>query len=1030
MKKSLTKFLIKNLIVQKKAIGIFLLLFATLINAQSGKVMVAGNVLDGKGLPIPGVMVSGVNKLGTQTDLDGRFSISVPDNSALKFSFLGYLSQTISATSTTSIKIVLKEELNSLQEVVVTGYGSQRKKDLTGAISSVKVKDMLTVPTISVAEMLRGKVAGVDVTIGSARPGGGSEILIRGKRSLSGSNGPLYVVDGSPVSNIDDLNANDFKSVEVLKDAASQAIYGARASAGVILITTNRGYDGKMVIDFSATTSMQSLKKNFDLMSGTEWIEMLLVQQNDFRPVSEVEDFIVEAAIGDDMIYKNYKAGIETNWEKELIKPAPMSTFNLGLKGGSASTKYSSSLNYINQDGMISNSGFDRITGRLNVDQKISSKVKIGTNASYSRSNLYGEDGITNGSSGASNLYRKAFTYSPYASPYDANGAISEFVSSDLKYNPLWNIREHSDKRMVARLLINVFAEWEITKGLKYRLNGNFNSREENRESYETRLHENGRVNNGWGRLSFGSDTEWLLENILTYDKKLNDNNRFDITLVQSANVFRNEGFSMTAENFLTDFFGANGFSNAREFNIPNLSISNRQISSYLARARYTLYDKYIFSASIRKDGSSVFGTENQSGLFPSVSAAWVIKDESFLKDVNFVSNLKLRASYGEVGNQGIGAYQTTSFTTQSEMLFGNDATYSVGLLPGGVMPNPFLKWETSASKNIGLDFGFFNSRLTGSVEWYDTRTTDLLIYNRLAAATGYSSQLSNLGEVQNTGLEVQLSSTLIQTKDFSWTANATFSNNKNKILKIDGKTDANGKPLDQPNNNWFIGYPIDAYYEYNFDGIFNTIEDVRTSAQGFNSATGVALTDAQLLAKVGSIRVLDLNGDGLITEADREIVKANPDWIASFNTTFNYKGFELMADFYAVKGVIKNNTFLYDFNDGGTNGGRLNGFKRDYWTPSGLGQEAPLPKILNADQFVRSMGLQDASYLRIRTLSLGYTLPSSMGLAKSNISKLNVFVSATNYFTWTKYQSYGPENSPSSYPEPKTITVGVNVTL
>jgi TonB-linked SusC/RagA family outer membrane protein len=1030
MKKSPVKFLTLNPIAIKKIIGIFLFLLSTITNAQTSKVIVAGNVYDDKGLPIPGVTISGADNSETNTDLDGRFSISVPRNSILKFAFIGYTTQTVSASNNSSLKIILEDELNSLQEVVVSGYGSQRKKDVTGAISSVKVKDMLTVPTISVAEMLRGKVAGVDVSIGSSRPGGGSEILIRGKRSLSGSNGPLYVVDGSPVSNIDDLNANDFKSVEVLKDAASQAIYGARASAGVILITTNRGYDGKLVIDFSATRSVQSLKKNFDLMSGTEWLQMLLVQQNDFRPVSEVEDFIIEAAIGDDLLYRNYKAGLETNWEKELIKPAPMSTFNFGLKGGSASTKYSSSFNYIKQDGMISNSGFDRITGRLNVDQKISNTIKIGTNASYSRSNLFGEDGITNGSSGSSNMYRKAFTYSPYASPYSANGDLSEFVTSDLKYNPLWNIREHSDKRMVSRLLINVFADWEIAKGLKYRFNGNWNSREENRESYETRLHENGRVNKGWGRLGFGSDTEWLLENILTYDKKLNDNNRFDVTLVQSANVFRNEGFSMTAENFLSDFFGANGFSNAREFNIPNRSISNRQLSSYLARARYTLYDKYIFSASIRKDGSSVFGSENQSGLFPSVSAAWVIKDESFLKDVDFVTSLKLRASYGEVGNQGIGAYQTTSFTTQSEMLFGNDPVYSIGLLPGGVMPNPFLKWETSASKNIGLDFGFFNSRLTGSIEWYDTRTKDLLIYNKLPADSGYSSQLSNLGEVQNTGLEVQLGATLVQTKDFSWTTNVTFSNNKNKILKIDGKTDANGKPLDQLNNNWFIGYPIDAYYEYKFNGIFNNLEDVRLSAQGLNSATGEPLTEAQLFSKVGSIRVSDLNGDGLITEADREIVKANPDWIASFNTTFNYKGFELMADFYAVQGVVKNNTFLYDFNDGGTNGGRLNGFKRDYWTPTGLGQEAPLPKILNADQFVRSMGLQDASYIRIRTLSLGYTLPSSMGLAKRNISKINLYVSATNYFTWTKYQSYGPENSPSSYPEPKTITVGLNVSL
>ncbi len=1030
MKKSITKFLSQNPFVTKKAMGFFLLLFTILINAQTTKVVLAGTVRDNKGMPIPSVSVSGSDKSGTVTDLDGHFSISVPNKSTVKFSFLGYQNQTVSATNNSAIKIVLQEESSTLQEVVVTGYGSQRKKDLTGSISSVKVKDMLNIPTVSVAEMLRGKVAGVDVKIGSSRPGGGSDILIRGKRSLSGSNGPLFVVDGSPVSDIDDLNANDIKSVEVLKDAASQAIYGARASAGVILITTNRGYNGKVIIDFSATSSVQNLKKNFDLMSGTDWLKMLLVQQSEFRPIVEVEDYIIEAAIGDNILYNNYLAGKETNWEKELIKPALMRSFNLGLKGGSENTKYSSSVNYINQDGMISNSGFDRLTGRLNVDQRVSKSIKIGTNTSYTRSTLYGEDGITNGSSASSYMYRKAFTFSPYSNPYDANGAISQYpTDSKAIFNPLWNSREHSDKRITTRLLINVFADWEIIKGLKYRINGNFNSREEKRESYETRLHENGGKTNGWGRLGFGSDTEWLLENIVTYEKQLNTNNRFDVTLVQSANKFRNEGFSMTAGDFLTDYYGANGFSNAKTFGIPNRSISNRQLLSYLARARYTFMDRYIFSASVRKDGSSVFGTENQWGLFPSVSLAWVLKDEFFLKNVDFVTNLKLRASYGEVGNQGIGPYQTTSSTTQSEMLFGNDPSYTTGLLPGGVMPNPFLKWENSASKNVGLDFGFFNDRLTGSFEWYDTRTTDLLVYNKLASASGYSSQLTNLGEVQNTGVEAQLGATLVKNKDFSWTANATFSKNKNKILKIDGKTDANGKPLDQPNNNWFIGYPIDAYYEYKFDGIFNTIEDVRTAAQGFDSATGVALTDDKLIQKVGSIRVVDTDGDGKITVADQQIFQASPDWIGSLSTTFNYKGFNLLLDFYTVQGVVKNNSYLYDYNDGGTNGGRLNGIKRNYWTPSGLGQEAPLPKILSTDQYVKSMGLQDASYIRLRTLSFGYTLPNSM-LAKSNISKLNLYVSATNFLTWTKYQSFSPESSPSSYPEPKTITLGLNVSL
>lgn len=1010
---------------------LLLLLFVTFSYAQTEKLVVSGTVTDSKGMTLPGVSIITNSKTSTTSDLEGNFALTILNSQAtLKFSYVGFISQTISVGTNKTINVTLQEDKKELEEVVVVGYGTQRKKDVTGAITSVKVKDMLAVPTTSVAEMLRGRVAGVQVTIGSSRPGSGSDILIRGKRSLSGGNAPLFVVDGSPVTDIDDLNANDIKSVEVLKDASSQAIYGARASAGVILVTTNRGFNGKTQIDFSTATTFETLKKNFSLMSGTEWIQMILAGQNDFRPLADVEDYVIEAAIGDPMLYNNYLAGKSSNWEKELIKPAQMISYNLGIKGGSEKTKYSTSFNYTNQDGMIANSSYERFIGRLNVDQTISNSIKMGTNISYTRSTLNGEDGITNGSSGSSNMYRKAFTFSPYSSPYDEFGNVAQHVTTDLKFNPLWNSQQASDQRFTNRLLVNLFADWQITKGLKYRINTSYNNRNENRESYESSLHERGKPVNGWGQLKFGTDTEWLVENILTYNKDINEKNRFDVTLMQSANKFRNEGFTQTAQNFLTNFFGANGFNNASVFGIPNRSISNRQIQSYLGRFRFTLLDKFILAASYRYDGSSVFGVENKWGLFPSYSAAWKINEEAFLKNSEVVNNLKLRLSYGEVGNQGIGAYQTTSTTSQSEFIFGPGPSYSVGLLPGNVMPNPFLKWENSATQNIGLDFGIFNDRVSGSLELYSTKTTDLLVYKTLQASSGYSSQLSNLGEVQNQGIEFQLSTLPIKTKDFTMGVNFTFSKNRNKIISIDGKLDANGNPLSQPNNNWFIGKPIDCYYEYRFDGIFNTIEEVRASAQG-KDATGVVLSDAQLQSKVGSIRVKDMNNDGIINEVgDKRIIDATPRWIGSLSTNFNYKGINLLLDFYTVQGVVRNNSFLYDYNDGGTNSGRLNGIKRDYWTPDGLGQEAPMPRTNYTDPYVRSMGIQDASYFRLRTISLGYTLPKMKWLGKENRTKINIYGTATNYFTWTKYQSFSPEGSPSSYPEPKNITFGINVSL
>lgn len=1013
----------------QRIILLLLLTFSAISNAQIDKIRIEGVVLDSKGIPIPGVSVLVSKTNSTSTDFDGKYSILVPDSqTSITFSYLGLTTQSIKVGAKRNIKVTLIEEGKQLDEVVVVGYGTQRKKDVTGAITSVKVSDMLNVPTTSVAEMLRGRVAGVEVTIGSSRPGSGSDILIRGKRSLSGGNSPLFVVDGSPVSDIDDLNANDIKSVEVLKDASSQAIYGARASAGVILVTTNRGVNGKPQIEFSSATTYETLKKNFSLMTGPEWLQMILAQQNDFRPLAQVEDYVIQAAIGDPLLYSHYSNGRTANWEQELIKPAQMKSYNLGVKGGSEKTKYSTSLNYTNQDGMITNSSYERVTGRLNVDQTISNNIKIGTNISYTRSTLNGEDGITNGSSGSSNMYQKAFTFSPYALPYDDSGNLAKYVTTDLKYNPLWNSQQASDKRLATRLLVNLFADWQITKGLKYRINTSYNSRTENRESYESSLHERGKPVNGWGQLKFSNNMEWLVENILSYNKDINDSNRFDVTLVQSANKFRDESFTQTAKNFLTDYYGANGIENASVFGIPSRGISNRQIQSYMGRLRFTLMDNFILSASFRYDGSSVFGVENKWGLFPSYSGAWKIK-ETFLKDSKVVNNLKLRVSYGEVGNQGIGAYQTTATASQSQFIFGAGPAYSTGLLPGNVMPNPFLKWENSATKNVGLDFGIYNDRISGSLEWYDTKTTDLLVYKTLQSSTGYSSQLSNLGEVNNRGIEFQLSTLPIKTKDFTMGVNLSFSKNKNTLISIDGKLDANGNPLSQPSNNWFIGHPIDAYYEYRFDGIFNNIEEVRASAQG-KDAVGNPLSDPQLQSKVGAIRVRDINNDGVINEGDKDIIKASPDWIGSLSTNFNYKGINLLLDFYTVQGVVRNNSYLYDYNDGGTYSGKLNGMKRDYWTPEGHGQEAPKPSLNYSDPYVRSMGIQDASYFRLRTISLGYTLPKMKWMGKEDNTKIKIYGTATNYFTWTKYQSFSPESSPSSYPEPKTLTFGINVSL
>ena len=637
----------------KKFLLLSLLLVTAAIHSQTNPTKITGIIVGSKGDPLIGANVISSEGKSVSTDIDGKYAIAVSSNKViLTFSFTGFESQNVNVNNQKEINIKLIENKNQLDEIVVVGYGTQRKKDVTGAISSVNTKDMLTVPTTNVNEMLRGRVAGVSVTVDSSRPGGGSSILIRGQRSLSGNNSPLYVVDGSPVSDINDLNANDIKSLEVLKDASSQAIYGARASAGVILITTKRGTAGKLQIDFSSTFSNQSLKTNFDLMNGDEWLQKRLAQVNEFRPISAlstsvdpVDQATILSVIGDNTLISNYNAGKSTDWLTQLIKPANMTNTNLSIRGGNESTKVSCSFNYFNQDGMILKSDFKRITGRINLDQKISRTVKMGVNLSYTNSEANGEDG-SNNSTTSNDMYQKAITLSPYSVPYDENGNLNRFVTSDLKFNPLWNSYEYSNLTNTDRFLVNLFTEIEILKGFKYRFNSKYDVRNENEKSYQTRLHEFGANTNGWGQLSFRNEKEWLVENIFTYDKQFNESNRFDVTVMQSANKFTTETYSQTATQFLSDYFGADGISNASTFNKPTRNISPRQIMSFLGRVRYTLFDKYILSASLRRDGSSVFGEENKWGIFPSYSVAWRINEEFFLKDSKVVSDLKLRLSY------------------------------------------------------------------------------------------------------------------------------------------------------------------------------------------------------------------------------------------------------------------------------------------------------------------------------------------------------------------------------------------------
>lgn len=976
-------------------IGLFIVL-----PVAAQKRNIVGTVNDASGDPMIGVsVVLKGTSVGTITDFNGNYSIETSSNKdVLIFSYVGYETKTLQVGSGNVMNVTLREDTKILEELVVVGYGTQKKSDLTGSVVSVKAEDMNAIPTSSVAEMLRGQAAGVVVTQNSARPGGTSDILIRGKRSLTGGNSPLFIVDGVPVSNIDDFNSQDILSVEVLKDASSQSIYGARASNGVVLVTTKRGAENKTVVDFSAYVGTQNLKRNFDFYTGDEWVQLKREANRSFPEGVYLDDASLFGNMYQNLVDKKY-----TNWEELMIKPAIQQKYDLSVRSGNATTRISASLGYYDQQGMIQPASFQRANFRFNADHKLSKSVTIGLNSNYTQSNQTVED----------ESFSRFITQSPLLSPYDEQGDLLNILA-DSKWNPVWNNQNMLNERQVNRLLLNATLDWEIIKGLKYRLNASMNTRQSEQGTYLNKLHEKGSTSNGVASIDVDQYSDYLLENILTYDYKINGQNKLDLTLVQSANSQKSTGMSMTGYGFATDDLGYNNIGAAAKTDPVSRSITPRNLLSYMGRIRYNMMDRYLFSASARVDGSSVFGVRNKWGFFPAGSFAWRASEEEFLKNEAWLSNLKLRLSYGDVGNQAVNPYQSQGLVNSFYMQFGSGEPF-VGYLPGTQLPNPDLKWETTSSFNGGIDFGLLRDRISGTIEYYHSTTRDLLMQRSINQITGYSSQLVNIGSVLNQGVEVSLNLVPVKKKDLTWMLNVNFAANQNKILALNGEVDDEGKPVNDIANGWFIGYNADAYYDYQFDGIWQLDDVIPDYGPNYKP-------------QPGDIKVKDTDGDGLITPDDRVVMNRAPRWTGSIGSVVTWKGIDFSFDFYTVQGALRSNPYLYDANSGGDLHGKLNGIKVDYWTIENPSTTNPRPRDATISYF-SSLSYQDASYIRLRNISLGYSFPEKM-IEPLGINKVKVYVTATNLWTMTDYLSYSPEVSAGSYPEPKTIVAGLNVTF
>ncbi|RDB06713.1 SusC/RagA family TonB-linked outer membrane protein [Runella aurantiaca] len=963
---------------------------------------VSGRVISSEdNTPIPGVsvVVKGTTT-GTNTDGEGKFKLNVvSDKAVLVFSAVGFVAQEVTVGSQSVFNITLGSDQKILNEVVVVGYGTQKKSQMTGAISSVSAKEIQEMPITSIGQAMQGRVAGVDVSQSGSKPGSVPKILIRGRRSFNAGNDPLYVVDGIPLSaGYEDLNPSDVASMEVLKDATATAIYGARGANGVVLVTTKRGaVKGKTTVTFDTYAGVSKPLDKIQLFSGPEFAEYV---REAYRATNQYKDAngvavptgVVNAAAdakiavlgGDPAVAQGLAAGTDTKWQDLILRNGFMQNHSLGVQGGNDRTQFYISGGYFQDKGVSEGLDYTRMSLRANIDHNVNKWLKVGLSSYIMYSIRNGEN---------LNPYSFTINQNPLARPYDDNGNIIFSPTNDaLLTNPLAEIVKGAqvDNTKRYRIFNSLYTEVKIMEGLKYRVNfgpdftiarwGRFvgaatNARKLGDPQASTRN-------------DFGFN--WTLENIVTYNKTFAQKHNFGATLLQSIQRDNFERFTTDVQGVPAETQQFYNLGNAGSVLGVGSLLSQWTINSYMARINYDYNDKYLLTATIRRDGSSRFGENTKYGNFPGIALGWNISNEAFLKEVSWIDLLKLRAGWGKVGNQGVAPYQTQGLLSRTAYAFGTSAAF--GYRPNTI-GNPDLKWETSATANIGLDFSFFRGRIQGSVELYETNTTDLLLSDQLPGSIGFNAVTRNVGQTRNKGIELGFTTVNVNTASgFKWTTDFTFTKNTEAIISL-----YNGK-VDDLGNRWFIGQPLNSYYDFKKEGIWQLAEK-ETAAKFYPGDRNNPLG-----AGVGQVKVQDTNGDGVITAADRVLLGSDiPDFSAGFTTRFSYKGFDLSAFFFGrfgnmiVSGFHQNNNAL---------AGRYQQIKVDYWTPNNPTNEFPRPfSTQEFPQYNTTLIYFDGTFIKLRNVNFGYSFPQSIA-NKLGMESLRLYMSIQQPKIWSEYRS------------------------
>jgi TonB-linked SusC/RagA family outer membrane protein len=1010
----------------KVSILVLVILATSFTNLIAQDHSVQGKVIskeEGVGLPGVSVVVKGTTN-GTVTDVTGSYKLNVGDNAILVFSFVGYATEEVPVGNQSTIDVSLVLDIKALSEVVVVGYGTQEKKDVTGAVSSVEGKTLAQIPTPNIEQALQGKAAGVQITSNSGQPGASSNIRIRGTGTI-GNNNPLYVIDGvQQEGNINFLNSDDIATLDILKDASATAIYGSRGANGVIIITTKRGKVGKGQLTFNAYVGTQSAWRTLDVTNASEYATLDNLAR-DNAGFAKNPDWANPASLGEG-----------TNWQKALFRNAGIQNYQLAYSGGANKSTYYVSGSYLKQDGINIGTAFQRFNFRVNVDHQVNAKLKFGNTLLLTHTV---SDNTTNNTGFNTGVLERGIRQLPTVPIYNPDGSYAGPTGnfSGESENPVWLAEQAFNRGRNYGMQGSLYGDYQILPGLNFRstINVNFN------DYYNTDFNPSysiGNRSNSTNSLTVSTGTAFGYQwsNTLNYLKSF-DKHTVEVLAGVEAQEYKYVNTSAVRSGFSKNYDiqyldqGSSG-DQARG------NASGYSLLSFLGRINYNYAGKYLLTANIRRDGSSKFAGANRYGVFPSLSGGWRISEESFFQSIPFISNLKLRGGWGQTGNQNIGSLYPTYgvINPNANYVFGTSQTVAAGYSQN-TQVNPDIKWETTTQSNVGIDVGFLENRLTLTADYFIKNTDGILLQLPIPASTGVNPAFTNAGKIKNQGIELAINYAK-STGAFTYNVGFNITSIKNKVLDLKGLPYINDFSRTQE------GHTVGELYGYVTDGIFQNQDEVDKAAKQNPGA------DPKTHTAPGDIRFKDLNGDGVIDASDRTFIgKVLPDFTAGLNAGFGYKGFDLSLSF---NGSFGNKIYsaISVYNYSGDPGNKFKKLIGNTWSDTNKG--AQYPRLIggdpNSNQRVSDRFVNDASFIRLKNIQLGYNFSQAM-LDRIKLSKLRIYVSSANPFTWTKYKDgFDPEqgaaltNSDGSanqldvgidrgvYPQARTFLIGINVGL